>query len=96
MMKSLAACALVAGLLGTASAADATIAATPFAGSNGAIVLAADGCGGGWYRGPGGACHRFGYGPGPVWSGPRSYCGRHRAWVQGPYGGWHWARLPNC
>jgi hypothetical protein len=96
MMKSLAACAIVVGLLGAASTADAAIAAAPFTGSNGAIVLAADGCGPGRYRGPGGACHRFGYGPGPVWSGPRSYCGGHRAWVQGPYGGWHWGWMPNC
>jgi hypothetical protein len=96
MMKSFAACAIVAGLLGAASTADAAIATAPFAGSNGAIELVADGCGAGWYRGPGGACHRFGHGPGPVWSGPRFYCGSHRAWVQGPYGGWHWRWLPNC
>ena len=29
------------------------------------IILAADGCGPGWYRGPGGACHPFGRGPFP-------------------------------
>jgi len=28
-------------------------------------AAAADGCGPGRYRGPGGACHRFGYGPYP-------------------------------
>ena len=29
------------------------------------IVPVANGCGPGWYRGPGGACHRFGRGPYP-------------------------------
>lgn len=29
------------------------------------IVQVADGCGQGRYRGPGGACHRFGRGPNP-------------------------------
>jgi hypothetical protein len=29
------------------------------------VTLIANGCGGGRYRGPGGACHRFGYGPYP-------------------------------
>ncbi len=35
------------------------------------IVPVADGCGGGRYRGPEGACHRFGTGPFPRgYSGP--------------------------
>lgn len=52
---------------------------------------AADGCGGGKYRGPGGACHRIGYGPafgnfyGP---GPSPYLYTGRCW-RGPYGAWH-------
>ena len=29
------------------------------------LIYVADGCGPGRYRGPGGACHRFGYGPYP-------------------------------
>ncbi len=29
------------------------------------VVKVVDGCGPGWYRGPGGACHRFGRGPYP-------------------------------
>ncbi|WP_374115105.1 GCG_CRPN prefix-to-repeats domain-containing protein [Ancylobacter mangrovi] len=38
------------------------------------IVPVANGCGPGWYRGPGGACHRFGLGPYP-------------GGYYGPYGG---------
>ena len=94
-MKSLAVCALVTGLLCAASAAHAAMPQAPIQQSNGAIMLVADGCGPGWYRGPGGACHRFGYGPGPGWWQRGAYCGTHRAWVPGPYG-WHWAWLPNC
>lgn len=96
MIKSLAVCALAAGLLCAASAADAAMPPVPSAELNGAIVLVADGCGPGWYRGPGGACHRFGYGPGPGWWQRRAaYCGMHRVWIPGPYGG-HWAWFPNC
>jgi len=29
------------------------------------VVKVANGCGPGWHRGPGGACHRFGRGPYP-------------------------------
>lgn len=29
------------------------------------LIYVADGCGPNWYRGPGGACHRFGRGPYP-------------------------------
>jgi hypothetical protein len=29
------------------------------------VITVADGCGYGWYRGPGGACHPFGRGPYP-------------------------------
>jgi hypothetical protein len=60
------------------------------------ILLVAQGCGPGWYRGPYGACHRFGYGPGlgyfgPGWGrrGPPYWGpGVRRCW-QGPYGAWH-------
>jgi hypothetical protein len=95
-MKSLAICGLLAGLLCTASAAKAAVPLLPAQLSDSPIVLAADGCGPGWYRGPGGACHRFGYGPGPGWWRARYNCGGHRAWVPGPYGYWHWAWIPNC
>lgn len=95
-MKVFAACVVAGGLLLAASISQA---ATPFAlssASGSAVVLVADGCGPGWYRGPGGACHRFGYGPGPGWWQRRAnYCGGHRAWVPGPYG-WHWRWIPYC
>jgi len=96
-MKTLAVCAFVVGLLGGGVAA--SVAAMPPAvpqPSNDPVVLVADGCGPGWYRGPGGACHRFGYGPGPgYWGwGPRPYCGGRRVWVGGPWGGhWAWQRF---
>jgi hypothetical protein len=35
------------------------------ASSSAPIILAANGCGGGRYRGPYGSCHRFGHGPYP-------------------------------
>lgn len=50
-------------------------------------AAAADGCGAGRYRGPGGACHRFGYGPYP-----RGYYGPYRNaynWNGCPAGYWH-------
>jgi hypothetical protein len=94
-MKSLVAGALAAGLLSAASAANATMPLAPSGALNSPIVLAADGCGPGWYRGPGGACHRFGYGPGPGGWQRGPYCGSHRVWVPGPYGG-HWAWFRNC
>jgi hypothetical protein len=73
------------------------------------IVLVADGCGPGWYRGPGGACHRFGYGPYPNgyyshpagWYAPPAYGpdGCPAGWWRGPWGHcrntpYH-GRLPN-
>jgi hypothetical protein len=63
------------------------------------VVPAADGCGGGRYRGPGGACHWFGRGPYPggyyrrphgVWGagpGPGNGCGY--GWYRGPNGACH-------
>lgn len=61
------------------------------------IILAAQGCGPGWFRGPNGACHRFGHGPGPSWlyhgGGPYSrsnwYWGYRPACWQGYWGAWH-------
>jgi hypothetical protein len=46
------------------------------------IIHVANGCGPNRYRGPGGACHRWGYGPGPGWWGP--------GWRYGPGPGWRW------
>jgi hypothetical protein len=45
----------------------ATVAPVSSATANPQITLVAQGCGPGWYRGPNGACHRFGHGPGPSW-----------------------------
>ncbi len=74
------------------------------------IVLVADGCGPGGYRGPGGACHRFGYGPYPYgyyshpaagWYAPPAvgWNGCPAGWWRGPWGHcrntpYH-GRLPN-
>jgi hypothetical protein len=93
-MKLLAVCTVALGLLGAACSVRAAIPQPAPEQSHDPIVLVADGCGPGWYRGPGGACHRFGYGPGWGW-GPRPYgfCGGRRVWVGGPWGGhWGWAR----
>jgi hypothetical protein len=58
------------------------------------VTLIADGCGPGWYRGPGGACHRFGRGPYPggYWGPFRGHpwnhgCGPGR--YRGPGGACH-------
>jgi hypothetical protein len=60
---AVAACAAIGfGCANRAQAAEFAPMATP---TGAPIVLAADGCGAGWYRGPGGACHRFGWGPYP-------------------------------
>jgi hypothetical protein len=82
---------IVGALLGigvmVGSAADAAVLVAPLS-SDADIFNVAQGCGPGWYRGPGGACHRFGYGPYPggYW-GPRPGWGRH-CW-RGYYGHWH-------
>jgi hypothetical protein len=86
--------ALGLSLTTPASAATPAGAATLIAPINRDIVPVAQGCGPGWYRGPGGACHRFGYGPGPGWGwgGPGwrapGYWGGRHCW-RGPYGGLH-------
>jgi hypothetical protein len=55
------------------------------------LIPVADGCGPAWYRGPGGACHRIGFGPGwngGVWIGPGWRPAWGGGWV-GPGGAWH-------
>ena len=37
----------------------------PLSGASPMVVQVANGCGCGWYRGPGGACHPLGRGPFP-------------------------------
>ncbi len=59
------------------------------------IVHIANGCGPGWYRGPGGACHRFGHGPYPG-----GYWGPYRGaygWNGCPPGFWRgpWGHCRN-
>lgn len=58
---------LAIGLLltSTFAASALSIHPTPAGTSENTITLIANGCGGGWYRGPNGACHRFGRGPFP-------------------------------
>ena len=57
------------------------------------LSLVAQGCGPGWYRGPGGACHRFGHGPYPggYWGPYRGYPGNGcgPGWYRGPGGACH-------
>ena len=114
-MKSLLALALVAGLsCATAPAAHAAVpmnlAPAPVATLNSGIILAADGCGPGWYRGPGGACHAYGSGPYPngyygyyapqySYYGYNTYSGCPAGYWRGPWGNcrntpYH-GRLPN-
>jgi hypothetical protein len=77
------------------SLAGPALAEMPLASLDGqpAITLVADGCGYGWYRGPGGYCHRFGYGPYPG-----GYWGVYRGgWNGCPPGYWHgpWGHCRN-
>lgn len=98
-MKSLLALGLAAGLLCAAApasrAASEAALSAPTVARSGGIILAADGCGWGWYRGPGGACHRFGTGPypggyyAPYYNGyyainPNNGC--PAGWWRGPWG----------
>jgi hypothetical protein len=63
--------------------------------SKASLIFVADGCGGDGYRGPNGACHRFGTGPfRGGYSGPYGHsfavnhgCGAGR--YRGPYGSCH-------
>ena len=55
-------------------------------------ILIANGCGGGRYRGPEGACHRFGRGPFPGgYDGPyrADWNGCRAGWYRGPGGACH-------
>lgn len=85
------------GLLGAAALPTAALSmpAMQPPGSTSRVVPVANGCGPGWYRGPGGACHPFGRGPFPGgYYGPygQSFaldhgCGAGR--YRGPYGSCH-------
>jgi len=57
MIKSLLVSAVLA--LAVTSNAGAAMLAAPFADGDSAIVRVADGCGPGFFRGPGGYCHRM-------------------------------------
>ena len=56
MIRSILGAALV---LGMATAASATIVAAPPAKTDALIVKVAQGCGPGFWRGPGGRCHPY-------------------------------------
>jgi hypothetical protein len=104
-MKSLLALGLAAGLICAAAPASHAAAPLPLittlpATPNNDIILAADGCGPGWYRGPYGACHVYGtgpypggyYGPGPYvayngYYGYTTYNGCPPGYWRGPWGG---------
>jgi hypothetical protein len=60
MVRSLILGAAVA--FGLASAASAAVPAAPVAAPGSAIVKVAEGCGPGFWRGPGGKCHPFAVG----------------------------------
>ena len=81
MLKSLVFGAVVA--MGLASSANAGILVMPLDNSDSAVVRVAEGCGAGWFRGPGGHCHPM-PGPGGSLRGTRFACppGMHI----GPYG----------
>jgi hypothetical protein len=64
MLKKFAFALTAMALATTVSPSRAMPIARPLDASS-AIIEVADGCGAGRYRGPGGACHRFGYGPYP-------------------------------
>ena len=70
------------------------------------LTLVDNGCGPGWYRGPGGACHPFGRGPYPggyfgafhnTWNGCpggwyRGPGGACHPYGRGPFPGGYWGR----
>jgi hypothetical protein len=60
MIRSLALTASLA--LGLATAANAAVIAPTPAVPNTSIIKVAEGCGPGWWRGPGGRCHPFAVG----------------------------------
>jgi len=70
--------AVALGLAGT-SVTNAMVIPAPVGDGDGVIVKVAEGCGPGWWRGPGGHCHPFAVGR----ACPRGYhIGRygHRCW----------------
>lgn len=98
MQLSMAKVTLCAGLLMASITPSSALPVTPSLPSLSTpdlVVPVANGCGGGRYRGPGGACHRYGTGPFPGgYNGPygHSYpvnhgCGAGR--YRGPYGSCH-------
>lgn len=93
-MKSLFAFGLAAGLLYAAAAparaaVPVVLSAAPV--TSPGVVLVADGCGAGWYRGPGGYCHAFGTGPYPngYWGSYQVYYGGGDSYNGCPPGYWH-------
>jgi hypothetical protein len=60
MVRTLALSAALA--FGLVSAASAAVPAAPVGGSNSLIIKVAEGCGPGFWRGPGGHCHPFAVG----------------------------------
>lgn len=103
IMKSLSALGLAAGLICAAAPASHAASAqelslTPATVQGGNIILAADGCGFGWYRGPGGACHPYGSGPFPGgYYGPRPYYDGYNPYNGCPVGYWRgpWGHCRN-
>lgn len=98
MMRTFMNAALGVGLLvalAQPAAAFPVPAMPPAAAAAAEVVPVANGCGWGWYRGPGGACHRYGHGPFPGgYFGPYGHsfaldhgCGAGR--YRGPWGACH-------
>ena len=94
MMKVKALVALGFGVLASVATLARPAAAQFAPAPQAQVILVADGCGPGWYRGPGGACHRFGRGPypggywGPYRPAPAyAYPGRY-GWNGCPTGFW--------
>lgn len=84
MLKKVAFILAAAALMGTASSSQA-MPDQQSANGSASIIFVANGCGGGGYRGPNGACHRYGYGPYPNgYHGPRNGWGRNGC----PPGSW--------
>lgn len=89
-MKVLGAVLTFAFLAATAAPVEAFPVTAP-PGLSPDLVKVANGCGQGRYRGPGGACHRFGHGPYPG----GYFAGSHRGegcgpgWYRGPGGACH-------
>jgi hypothetical protein len=87
MFKTISALAISAFLSLSAGGASQAQAFTldSVAQPSASLIYVSDGCGAGWYRGPGGACHRYGHGPYPM----GYYQPRPRQWNGCPPGYWH-------